>query len=233
MKRGSHALANAVRMQAQATAKGHQKSQWATISSYDGQLSVKVILQPQNVESEWMPLGCIGVGDSWGFAVGPNIGDQVYVEFPEGDVNSGVITARAHSVSHPPMPVPAGEIWAVHKSMSSLKFLTNGDVDIITAGNLNATVAGNLAADVTGTATYTAEQHHFVGPVQMDNTLNVTETISGEGGMTISGDNGTGHTSTVNGDLNTVGTITNNSHDIGSTHQHVDSGGSGLGGPPQ
>ncbi|MFM0630779.1 phage baseplate assembly protein V [Paraburkholderia xenovorans] len=225
MSRGTAALANAVRMQAGAHANGRQQAQWATISSYDGNLSVKVMLQPQNLESEWMPLGCIGVGDGWGVAVGPNIGDQVYVEFPEGDVNSGVITARAHNVEHPPMPVPAGEIWAVQKSGSFLKFLANGDVAL--------NVVGNYTETVTGTATRTAAAHHLVGPVQMDNTLNVTETISGEGGMSISGDNGTGHTSTVNGNLNTTGTITNNGHDIGSTHQHVDSGGSGLGGPPQ
>lgn len=225
MSRGSAALANAIRMQARAANKVDTQTKMGLISSYDGQMSVKVMFQPENLESEWMPLGCIGIGNSWGFAVGPNIGDQVVVEFPEGDVDSGVIVARVFSTSQPPMPVPAGEIWAVHQSTSSLKFLTNGDVALH--------VAGNYTETVTGSATRTAASHHVVGPVQMDNTLNVTETLTGEGGMSISGDNGTGHTSTVTGNLNTVGTIFNNGHDIGSDHQHINSGGSGLGGPPQ
>lgn len=38
---------------------------------------------------------------------------------------------------------------------------------------------------------------------------------------------------TVNGNVSTTGAITNNGKDIGSGHQHLNSGGSGLGGVPQ
>lgn len=37
----------------------------------------------------------------------------------------------------------------------------------------------------------------------------------------------------VNGNVDTTGTLTNNGHDVGSPHQHLNSGGSGLGGIPQ
>lgn len=154
--RGHHALANAVRMQAQATGKSTARAKIGEISSYDGQMNVKVMFQPEEVESEWMPLGCIGIGSGWGVAVGPNIGDQVLVEFPEGDVESGVVTARIFSVAQPAIPVPAGEIWMVHEAGSSLKFLSDGEVKLSTAGNLTANVTGNASITSTGNATVTA-----------------------------------------------------------------------------
>lgn len=40
-------------------------------------------------------------------------------------------------------------------------------------------------------------------------------------------------TVTINANVSTVGTLTNNSHDVGSTHRHTASGGTGVGGPPQ
>lgn len=42
-----------------------------------------------------------------------------------------------------------------------------------------------------------------------------------------------GVAATINGAINHFGTLTSNGHDIGSTHKHTNSGGSGLGGPPQ
>ncbi|MBU9203136.1 phage baseplate assembly protein V [Burkholderia multivorans] len=143
-------------MQAQANAKSTARAKIGEISSYDGQMNVKVMFQPENVESEWMPLGCIGIGNSWGVAVGPNIGDQVLVEFPEGDIESGVVTARVFSVAQPAIPVPAGEIWMVHKAGSSLKFLDDGEVRLSTTGNLTANVTGNASITSTGDATVTA-----------------------------------------------------------------------------
>lgn len=39
-------------------------------------------------------------------------------------------------------------------------------------------------------------------------------------------------TPTINGDLVTVGALKNNGHFVGSTHEHTNSGGTGIGGPP-
>lgn len=182
------ALANAVRQQARMSQSEYALPQFATISSYDPDShAVKVVLQPVDpevgeVESNWMPLGTIGVGNGWGFAVGPEIGDQVKVVFEGGDFSSGTIVARIFSVEQQAIPVPPGEIWAVHKTSSYLKFLTNGDVDVNTAGNLSATVAGSLTADVTGTASYTAAAHQFIGPVTMSETLAVAQDITDQTG---------------------------------------------------
>ena len=59
-----------------------------------------------------MPLGAIGIGNGWGVAVGPQIGDQVLVVFEGGDFSSGTIVARVFSVAQQAPAVPSGEIWA-------------------------------------------------------------------------------------------------------------------------
>jgi phage gp45-like len=66
----------------------------------------------------------------------------------------------------------------------------------------------------------------------MNNTVLVKQTITGQGGMAVSGDNGSGNTSTITGNLNTTGTITNNGKTIGSTHVHSNgNGGANTGAP--
>lgn len=215
-------LANAIRQQARMSQTDYALPRLATISSYDASNhAVKVILQPIDPaigeqESNWMPLGAIGIGNGWGVAVGPQINDQVLVVYENGDFSSGVIVGRVFSVAQQAPAVPSGEIWAVHQAGAFLKF--HGD--------------GTVALSAPSTITYTASQHHFVGPVQMDNTLNVTQTISGEGGMTISGDNGSGNASTVTGNLNTTGSITNNGKHIDSTHEHGNGNGGANTTPP-
>jgi phage gp45-like len=142
---------------------------------------------------------------------------MVEVSFSRFSIAAPKIVGRFFSNVNVPPSIPAGETWVVHKSGSLLKFHNDGTVEIKAAS----------------TITYTATQHHFVGPVQMDNTVLVKQTITGQGGMAVSGDNGSGNTSTITGNLNTTGQITNNGHRIDSSHQHVNSGGSGLGGVPQ
>lgn len=160
-RRGSQLMANSIRQQARMAMSDLSQPKIYLISSYDGKGNVKVNVtfdpNERPVESNWMPLGCIGVGNGWGVAVGPEIGDQVLCIFENGDFSSGVIVARLYSTQAQPMPVPSGEIWAVHKTTTSLKFLNNGDLDISTHNDLNANVAGNLNATVTGNASVSAK----------------------------------------------------------------------------
>jgi phage baseplate assembly protein gpV len=155
-------LSNAIRQQARMSQNEFSLPQFATISSYDqSNHAVKVILQPVDPEvgeeeSNWMPLGAIGIGNGWGVAVGPQIGDQVLVIYEGGDFSSGTIVARVFSVAQQAISVPPGEIWAAHQSGSFIKLVTSGDIDVSTAGNLNATVAGNMTSTVTGNANVTA-----------------------------------------------------------------------------
>jgi uncharacterized protein involved in type VI secretion and phage assembly len=205
-----------MRDHAEAAAGRVPKPRMATISSYNAAThAVKVTFQGVGdndvIETGWLPLGAVGVGNGFGVLSAPNIGDMVMIGFTDGSNAAPKITGRFFSNVNVPPTVPAGETWVVHKSGSLLKFHNDGTVEMKAASTIK----------------YTATQHHFVGPVLMDNTL------TGSGGIAIAGDNGTGNASTVTGNFNTTGTIKNNGHDIGSTHQHVNSGGSGLGGAPQ
>jgi phage baseplate assembly protein V len=189
------------------------------ITSYDPKKhAVKVAIQPEGVEvAGWIPLGAIGVGNGFGIVCGPNLGDMVQVAFDNASPNAPRIVGRFFSNVNMPPAVPSGDTYIVHQSGSALKF--NGD--------------GTITVTATSSITYTATQHHFVGPVQMDNTLLVKQTMTGQGGMAVSGDNGTGATSTITGNLATTGSITNNGKSIGSTHTHsgVQSGSSNTGTP--
>lgn len=210
---------NAVRAHAQMAQGEKTGNRVGIVTAYDpAKYAVKVKMWPDTEESlGWIPLASTYVGNGWGLVAGPSINDQVKVAFDREDQDAGVVVGRMFTDVEQPPAVPSGDLWLVHKSGSLLKFHGDGTVEIAAASAMK----------------YTAAQHHFVGPVQMDNTLNVTQTLSGEGGMSISGDNGTGHASTVTGNTNFTGGVTANGHDIGSTHQHINSGGSGLGGVPQ
>lgn len=216
-------LENAITMRAALAASQKISRVHGLVASYDpNTYSIKVTLQPSGVLTGWIPILTGAIGQGYGVAYGPQVGDQAIVDFANGDVEAPTVTGFIFSDSDRPPPVPSGELWAVQKSGSLLKMHNDGTIEVTAAASI----------------TYTATQHHFVGPVQMDSTLNVNSTISGEGGMTISGDNGSGHASTVTGDmnmvgnLNTTGTITNNSKNIGSTHVHSNgNGGANTGAP--
>lgn len=140
-----------------------------TITSYDpANGMVKVAIQPEGRESNWMKLDCPGVGNGWGVQIGPQIGDEVTVSFDSSDPNLGKVTARHTNSLNLPMPVPSGEIWLVHESGSLLKFNTDGSV------TLSAVAAVSVHSDTV--INYDAPQHTFTGgPVTMDHTLTVTD----------------------------------------------------------
>ncbi|MCU1758701.1 phage baseplate assembly protein V [Pseudomonas sp. 14P_8.1_Bac3] len=151
-------LANAMRQQQSDDLTGPRTG---TITSYDPANGVvKVAIQPEGRETNWMPLDCPGVGNGWGVQIGPQIGDEVTVSFDSSDANLGKVICRHTNSQSLPMPVPSGEIWMVHQSGALLKFNTDGTV------SLHSEVAIN----------YDAPAHHFTGgPVTMDHTLTVTD----------------------------------------------------------
>ncbi|WP_186033506.1 phage baseplate assembly protein V [Burkholderia gladioli] len=233
------ALANAVRQQALG-AQGQQSiPRLATISSYDpNRHAVKVIVQPVDPEvgeqeSNWMPLGAIGIGSGWGVAVGPKIGDQVLVVYEGGDFSSGTVVARVFSIAQPAPPVPSGEIWAVHEKGQFLKLTNDGKLTANDAAGSTVVMNG----DGTGTVTF-AGGLTVNADTTINGTLTVTETITGEAGITITGENPTGAASTITGDfkivgnIDSTGSITNNGKHVDSTHVHSNGGGGANTGTP-
>jgi phage baseplate assembly protein gpV len=233
---GHLALAEAMRRQGQSPAQAYSMPRQATISSYDMTAhAVKVMLQPENVESNWMPLGAIGVGNGWGICTGPQIGDQVHVSFAEGDFHSGIIVGRVFSTGATPPPVPSGETWMVHQNGTYVKLLGNGDLSINTNRDLlvnagrDVTVTGarNFAGTFSGYAHITATTEITLSaPV-----LNLNGTINQTNGL------GTG-LGTMQGSLTVQGQIKSNTEVVAQTtplhthvHTGVSSGASNTGGP--
>jgi hypothetical protein len=158
-----HDLLNAQKAAAQQATQGRASTRHGVISSYDpNAYAVKVMLQPDNVPTGWIPLKSAWIGNGWGLFCPPSIGDAVEVDFQEDDGGVGSAGLRFFNDSDRPLPCPSGEFWLVHKSGSLLKFHNDGTVELTAAA----------------TMTYTATQHHFVGPVQMDNTLNVNDNVT-------------------------------------------------------
>jgi phage baseplate assembly protein V len=227
-------LANAIRQQARMADSHLSWPTLATISSYDASNhAVKVTVEPTDpgqapTESNWMPLGAIGIGNGWGVAVGPQIGDQVVVVFEHGDFSSGVIVARIFSVAQTAPAVPSGEVWAVHQQGQFVKLTNDGKVTL--ADKAGSTVVMN--GDGTGTASF-ASGFTIDANTTINGTLLVTKTVTGQGGIVISGDNGSGNASSVTGNTNFSGRVSANGHRIDDTHEH--SGvqtGTGNSGPP-
>lgn len=165
--------------------------------------------------SGWLPVTSPWVGNGWGMDAPPSVGDQVEVKFFGGDIENGYVCGRLYSDADRPPGAPSGEFWVVHASGSALKFRNDGTVEVKAAT----------------TASYTAHLHHFIGPVRMDDTLLVQDTITGNGGMAVTGDNGTGKSMSIAGDTDFTGTVSANGKRIDDSHRHgnVQSGSSQSG----
>lgn len=221
----SAALSNAIRQHARAALSDLAQPNIYLISSYDGQGRVKVTIRPPEgenapVESNWMPLGQIGVGNGFGIAVGPQIGDQVMVVFEGGDINSGTVVARIHSTQAPSMPVPAGEIWMVHQSGSMLKFLNDGDVQVQSQRDILASAGRDVTVSAGRNASLTAAEEATVSAGTLL-TL-AAPTIALQGNLTSTGSGGAGGTANFSNMVvaYTGGSMTFNGRHIDDTHTH-------------
>jgi len=140
------AMQNAMRAQAQLAQGGESSMKMGLVSGYDpNNYCAKVMIQPDNVETGWLPVASAWIGNGWGLFAPPSLGDMVEVHFQEGDLNSGVVGGRLYNDSDRPLPCPSGEFWLVHKTGAYIKLLTDGSIKLnstveIDAGNLGGTL---------------------------------------------------------------------------------------------
>lgn len=114
-----------------------QRPRVGTVSSYDPDAhAVKVMLQPENKESGWIPLATQHIGNGYGLAWGPEVGDQVEIGFQEGDISTPRVVGRLHSDEDKPPRVEAGEMLLKRKDGSQIIMNKNGNVHIHTKGTL-------------------------------------------------------------------------------------------------
>jgi hypothetical protein len=101
------------------------------ISSYDPKThSAKVKLMPGGQETGWLTIGATGASTSSGFISGPQVDDQVRVDFLEGDLETGIISQGVFSDKNPPPNVPSGEMHLFQKSVSTAILDNNGHITL-------------------------------------------------------------------------------------------------------
>ena len=154
-------ILNAMRREAGSQASGSAKTRLATVTGYDpSHYAAKVTIQPDGIETGWLPVTSPWIGNQWGFYAPPSIGDQVEVHFQEGDRESGFVVQRLFDSEAVPLAVPSGEFWLVHASGTYIKLRNSGDIEIHAAGKVTGVaqewdITGNV--NVTGDLLVTGE----------------------------------------------------------------------------
>ncbi len=151
------ALLSQMRMQAQIAMSSRATTLIGIVNGYDpNTYTARVLLQPNNTLSGWLPILSPWVGNGFGLFVPPNIGDVVEVQFQEGSYAVGMICSRRFNNDARPLPVPSGEAWLVHESGSFIKLTNDGKISIngnteidITSSTVNITVSGNCTVQAT------------------------------------------------------------------------------------
>jgi phage baseplate assembly protein gpV len=151
------------------------QARFGTISSVNvATYEARVMIQPENVMSGWLPIAATMVGAGWGLVSPPTVGEQVIVSPTEGDSEHSIITGRIFSTQQQPPKtytdqtqqgtttnIQPGEIGLVHQSGTFLrlmagKVLINGDLFV--NGQVHAT--GNVISDMIVTGTVAVTDSH-------------------------------------------------------------------------
>lgn len=127
------------------------QSRVGTVSSYDKKThSVKVMLQPESRESNWIPIAVQHAGDGYGILIGPEIGDQMEISFHHNDPSTARATGRYHSEKDRPPQVESGEVLVKHKSGTSIFIDKDGNLRIEASGDMRIKAGGNMLINTGG-----------------------------------------------------------------------------------
>lgn len=128
-----------------------QPQRIGVVSSYDPKThAIKLMRQPESIETGFLPHHALHVGNGWGVMVGAQVGDQYVLGHVNGDVEVPYIAARIFSDKDKPPVVKSGEILAQHQKGHKLFFAEDGSVTLYHAavgGNITFDKDGNLTAD--------------------------------------------------------------------------------------
>jgi uncharacterized protein involved in type VI secretion and phage assembly len=149
-------------------------TQVAVVSAYDpDRHAVKATLQPQGVETGWAPIATSHVGNGFGLAIGPQVGDQIIVGFHEGDIDSPFMMGRLHSDAERPPRAEAGEIVLQSSTGFVLKAGKDGTISVTSGGHTITINAGGggialTSATLTHNGKNIGDTHEHTGIVPGD-----------------------------------------------------------------
>jgi phage baseplate assembly protein V len=116
------------------------KVRFGTVSSYDpDNYCCKVLIQPDEIETGWLPIASPLVGNQWGLFAPPSIGDMVDVHYQENDYQAGYVALRFYNDEDRPVRAESGVFYLIHKSGSFLKFENDGTVHLNAATGIEST----------------------------------------------------------------------------------------------
>lgn len=148
-------LKNMIRQEVERDLRNFAEPRCGLVSATDGPpMCAKVLVQPENVESGWLPISVDWMGNGWGIVAPLSVNDQVLVVFQEASRDSGIIVKRLWDQRNAPPSqagnAQSGEYWLVHKSGSIFKLTNDGKVTLSsqTEADIDApsVKVGNLAA---------------------------------------------------------------------------------------
>jgi len=167
-------LVNQMMQRMGAQAAGTFTARMGTVSAYDpGNYAIKAVIEPEGVETGFMPLLSPWVGANWGAFFAPEIGAQVLILFQEGSSQVPIAALFAFSTAMPPVAVPSGEMLLQHQSGSLLHFDSGGNVTM----TANAAMTLNAPAGCTINANTTIN-----GNVQTNGNIQASQNISDQNG---------------------------------------------------
>lgn len=203
----SGTLLNVVRRDVQRAIESRATTRVGQITMVDPvNWTARVMLLPEEIETGWIPVGSLAVGNGWGIHAMPLPGDQVEVNFREGDYDSGLIGLRFFSTKNRPKDGVGAEDFAIiHKGGASLKFAADGTVTLTAQEKIKVHTENEVAFYCKlGFAVQTEKRVSLFAGEGID--LRCGDGISLYGPVTIEGPLETGPI-TVNGGINATGAI--------------------------
>ena len=225
------------------------KTQYGTVSAYNpNDYTIKAIIQPEGIETGWIPLASPWVGNNLGAVFGPAINDQVRLDFVGGEIEASIAGGRFFNVNARPPIVNSGQAAIVDGSGSYVRLNNDGTITLGANTGITSTTpllkqTGNM--EVTGTATFDSAVTMkttlaVTGATTMQNTLDITGITTMKAAASVAGvatvgglaATGAAGSATVSGSLTiTGGNVTADGISL-KTHVHSDPQG-GLTGVPQ
>jgi phage baseplate assembly protein V len=154
-------LINAIKQQALLEVGRKILTKIGTISGYDAIThTARVMLQPEEIETGWLPVLSLSASKDWGFIIQPTIGDQCLVHFVEGSQDNGVVGLFSFSNPVPPQTDGTAVFLFYHSNGAQVKINKTGEFSLKSATGQNAGVVSgkDIQLSATGKFNFTSQK---------------------------------------------------------------------------
>jgi phage baseplate assembly protein V len=151
-------LTNALKMHAAAMDGTAPQAKWGIVQTVDAaSMTAKVLLQPEGVPTDWLPILSSFVGGGWGLVHVPASGTQVLCLPDAGDHDNYVIIGATWSTANRPPASAQGEFWLVHSTGSKVALTNDGKAMIVDQAGTSLTFTNDGKVVLNGDLHVTGE----------------------------------------------------------------------------